>query len=332
MDREKTSASIKLEQLDRQIYSAQITLQIDNENAAFTVKPANSKAYSTVRTEKQNGKPVVVIYVDSTSVMEGNSAINLATLKANRPFQITGRTAEAILVDRDMRSSTYSDAKVSVSSPTIISSGNTGNGQSVVVTDKNNTSQPAKKHFADVPDSHWAKQSIAYVTEKELFAGMSDTTFEPGTEMTRAMFVTVLNRFGLKVNAKYQIPCSTPMAFSDVASGKWYSDAVAWAGGIGLVNGIGDNRFAPDQAITREQIAVMTVNFAALCGASLPANLEAVEFGDAAEIAKWAVEAVQVMQRSGLIQGKEDGTFDPKRTATRAEVAAILHRFAETVK
>ncbi|MCH5186526.1 MAG: S-layer homology domain-containing protein [Oscillospiraceae bacterium] len=181
-------------------------------------------------------------------------------------------------------------------------------------------------HFEDT-DNHWAKEYIEYVTEKGLFNGTSDTLFEPDAEMTRAMYVSVLMRF--ETNPKWKILCDNPVKFDDVDDEEWYSEAAAWAGGIGLVQGIGNNMFAPSSPVTREQIAVITMNFANLCGAEFPKNIETENFTDDADISAWAAEAVSAARQAGLIYGRPDGTFAPKDTVTRAEVAAVICRFID---
>ncbi len=342
LDNTKKNAKIKLENVGIMIYSAQITLKISDLTADYTLTPENRNAYSKVRKDTENN--TLVLYVDSTELMDGSKEISLATLGADKEMSISNR-AELILIDRSMISTSYNNVVVSVSNesnnttnpprnPGGTTTGNHG-GTTGIVTVPITTPSPAPGTiggFTDVADNHWAKGSIAYVTVKGLFNGMTDTTFAPDTEMTRAMYVVVLSRFGTKIDAKWQIPCDSPKQFDDIAAGEWYSDAVAWAGGTGLVNGMGNNMFEPSRPITREQLAVMTVNFARLCGAQLPSNVEAVTFADSGSIQDWAVDAVRVAQQAGLINGRTDGTFAPQDTATRAEVAAILHRFVTLVK
>ena len=345
LDSSGKNATVALKNVGFSFYSAQITLDITPENATYTITPKSSSAYGVVKAD--NG--VVTLYVDSTELFDGTKTVNLATLKANREITVEKR-ADLTLVDRSMRPVSYDSVKVSISKSSSTSGsgggsgggfggigggnvfypGNTGNTSN---TDSNsggnNTgSTPTVGGFTDV-SGHWAESDIRYVTEKGLFNGMSATTFEPTSNMTRAMFVTVLSRLGDKVDQKWNIPCDNPMKFDDVPDGMWYSDAVAWAGGTGVVNGMGENMFAPDAAVTREQMAVMIVNFAALAGTELPKTKDAADFTDEASINGWAKDAVHAAQQAGIINGRDNGAFDPQATATRAEVAAILHRFAE---
>ncbi len=341
LDNTKKNATIKLENVGIMIYSAQITLKVSDLTADYTLAPENRNAYSKVRKDTENN--TLVLYIDSTELMDGSKEISLATLQADREMSISNR-ADLILIDRSMVSAPYNNVVVNVSAESSNTNnpsrpgGNTSSdnrGTTGVVTvpvTPPSTAPDTIGGFTDVADNHWAKGSIAYVTVKGLFNGMTETTFAPDTEMTRAMYVVVLSRFGTKIDAKWQIPCDSPKQFDDIAAGEWYADAVAWAGGAGLVNGMGNNMFEPARPITREQLAVMTVNFARLCGAQLPSNVEAVTFADNDKIQSYAADAVRAAQQAGLINGRTDGTFAPQDTATRAEVAAILHRFVTLVK
>jgi hypothetical protein len=182
---------------------------------------------------------------------------------------------------------------------------------------------------ADVPDvgkftdvsGHWAFESIKYAVENGLFNGTGETTFEPDSSMTRAMFVTVLSRI-----AKADLTTFTTGAFDDVPSGEWYSAPVAWAAKNGIVEGVGGNNFAPNQAITRQEMAVMLNNYAEFAKITLKSG-SAVTFADEAEIASWAKDAVAKFAAAELLNGVGENKFAPLNTATRAEVATLLTRF-----
>lgn len=340
MDKTEKTADISIKNVGLTVYSFQIALEIND--ADFNLECAGDKMYGT--TTAENGK--LVLYIDSTEMLNGKKEIKLAKLTSDKKMTI-GSAADLILIDYSMKPIEYKDIKVTVSQQSSSSGGSGGGGGGsgsggggniaggiteppVQTAPPAPTTSPDKVNtFADVDDSHWAKASIDYVTSKGLFFGMSDDTFEPSSEMTRAMYVTVLSRFGDRIDAKWHIDCDNPMKFDDIPDGDWYSDAVAWAGGTGLVNGIGDNFFEPHTPITREQMAVMTVNFAKLCGVEMPSSVEEAAFADEENIQYWAVDAVHAAQRAGIISGRDDNIFAPQDTATRAEVAAIMHRFAE---
>lgn len=181
------------------------------------------------------------------------------------------------------------------------------------------------KPFEDVSDSHWARDSVAFVTSRELFRGTGDSTFAPQATMTRSMLATVLFRLdGEKAGqAKHD--------FNDVPGNTWYSDAVAWAADTGVVQGTGNGGFAPDQTISREALCTMIYRYAKLIGVEGQPG-SANEFKDADSVAGWASEAVQWCIGSGLVGGKGDGILDPKGTATRAEVAVILERLVTLIQ
>jgi hypothetical protein len=120
--------------------------------------------------------------------------------------------------------------------------------------------------------------------------------------------------------------------FGDVTDGSWYAGAVAWAKENGVVNGVGDNMFAPNSEVTRQDLAVIIANYAGFANKQLPAARQYQAFADEADIAEYAKSAVRTLYSSGITAGKPNHLFDPKAGATRAEVAAILRRFIKTVR
>ena len=180
-------------------------------------------------------------------------------------------------------------------------------------------------NFTDI-DGHWAKEHILFAVSRGLFSGTSETTFSPNTTLTRGMFVTALGRLAGINPADYQ-----NRKFTDVKANAYYAPYVNWAASKGIVNGTGATTFAPDNKITREQMAVIMKNYADKMGYSIPKTLEAVTFADNAQISSWAKDAVKAMQQAGVLSGKANNLFDPKGNATRAEAATVLHRFVEIV-
>jgi len=175
------------------------------------------------------------------------------------------------------------------------------------------------KDFHDVASNNWAKDSVDFVTSRELFKGTSESTFAPEAEMTRSMLVTVL--FRLDGEKKGNVNAS----FNDVTGGTWYTDAVAWASSTGVVQGVGDGSFAPDVSINRESLCVMIYRYAKTMGLTgTTGSLSG--FGDASNVSGWASEAMAWAVGSGIVNGKDGGALDPQGTASRAEVAAILER------
>lgn len=177
--------------------------------------------------------------------------------------------------------------------------------------------------FTDIAD-HWAKEDIEFVVSRGLFRGTSDTTFSPKTAMTRGMFVTVLGRL-----ANANVSSFQESSFTDVKNDLYYMSFIEWANRNGIVKGIGDKKFAPDQAITREQMAVIMSNYVKTMNLKLNQVHEENNFADSAHISAYAEDAVKQMQMAGILSGKKGNLFDPQGMATRAEVSAVVHRFVE---
>ena len=184
-------------------------------------------------------------------------------------------------------------------------------------------------YFQDVSSSHWARSYIEDAVDMELFNGTSPNRFQPELAMTRAMFVTVLNRLDggeAKSTASY----------TDVRSGDWYAEAVAWASENNIVSGTGGGRFSPTANVTREQIITILYRYLNATDASLADSGNAsVTFQDNGSISSYAQEAVQKMQKASIINGKPGSNgglrFDPQGQATRAEVACIMCRFIDAL-
>lgn len=171
--------------------------------------------------------------------------------------------------------------------------------------------------------SHWAKASIATVYEKELFKGVSETSFNPNGSMTRAMFVTVLGRMGGIDITSYQ-----ESQFEDVNINTWYGGYVEWASDHGIVTGVGNDQFAPNTAITREQMATILTNYCKFLEKG-PQGAWAIklEYSDLDKVSEWAGEGVMFATMKAYVTGYPDGSYGPQKTATRAEAAVIMTRF-----
>ena len=179
--------------------------------------------------------------------------------------------------------------------------------------------------FTDIT-GHWAADNILFAVSRGLLSGTSDTTFSPDTGMTRGMFMTALGRLAGINPDSYQTG-----KFTDVKADAYYAPYVNWAAQTGIVEGVTATTFEPDTNINREQMAVIMKNYAAKLGYDLPQTLKAVTFADNTQISSWAKDAVKSMQQAGILAGKNENKFDPKGTATRAEVATVLRRFVEIV-
>ena len=177
--------------------------------------------------------------------------------------------------------------------------------------------------FADVPSGSWYYDDVAYVYDTGLMTGLTVTAFGPNLSTTRGMIVTILWRMENEPAAKHGCP------FADVRRGSYYEQAIAWASENGIVTGFDASTFAPDRAITREQLAAILFRFAAYRGmdaVTLRENLSS--FQDQAAISAYAVSALNWAVGEGLMQGTGD-KLEPTGSATRAQVAAMLRRFMQ---
>ncbi len=178
-----------------------------------------------------------------------------------------------------------------------------------------------KLPFADVQENDWFYDDVVYVYEAGLFSGTSDTLFSPYAPMTRAMLVTVLYRL------EGQPVVYGRSGFADVTMGSYYENAVTWAANNGIVDGTSATTFNPNANVTREQMAAILCRYAQYKRYSTAASSALSGFADAAAVADYAKTAMQWAVGAGLLNGAA-GRLLPKGNAKRAEVAAILHRFA----
>ena len=177
--------------------------------------------------------------------------------------------------------------------------------------------------FDDVDEAAWYFDAVRYVFENGLLQGTSDTLFSPDLTTTRAMIVTVLWRMAEEPVINYA------MTFDDVPEGLWYSEAVRWAAGEGIVTGYDDTRFGPNDAVTREQLAAMLYRYAVNQGrdVSVGEDTNILSYADAFSVSEYAVSALQWACGEGIVTGRDDGTLSPQDSALRSEFAAMLMRF-----
>ena len=175
--------------------------------------------------------------------------------------------------------------------------------------------------FTDVSDSNWAADAVAFVASHELMKGTSDGIFDPKVPITRGMLATILR------NMEYNAEAGSSADFSDVAAGRWYTEAVDWAAEKGVVTGYPDGSFRPNDAITREQLAVMLYRYAG----SPEVSTDGLSYVDADEISGYAQQAIAWATANGIMQGRGNGVLDPKGNATRAEAAQMLLNFVSSI-
>lgn len=184
---------------------------------------------------------------------------------------------------------------------------------------------PSKTTFNDVSANDWFASAVDYVTGKGMMNGTADNTFSPKANTTRGMVVTVLYRLENQ-------PSTSAASFTDVASGAYYANAVAWANANGIVSGYGSGKFGPNDKVTREQLAAMLYRYAQNKKYDVSGAKSLDGYTDAQSVSSYAVPALQWANAAGVVTGKSGSKLDPKGYATRAEVAAMLMRFCENVE
>lgn len=187
------------------------------------------------------------------------------------------------------------------------------------------TETPSKTKFNDVSANDWFASAVDYVTGKGMMNGTADNTFSPKAHTTRGMVVTVLYRLENQ-------PSTSAASFTDVTSGAYYANAVAWANANGIVSGYGSGKFGPNDKVTREQLAAILYRYAQYKKYDVSGAKSLDGYTDAQSVSSYAVPALQWANAAGVVTGKSGSKLDPKGNATRAEVAAMLMRFCENVK
>ena len=177
--------------------------------------------------------------------------------------------------------------------------------------------------FTDVSEKDWFYGDVMFVYENGLMLGTSKTLFSPYGTATRGMMATILWRMEGSPAPKGK------NSFTDVEAGKWYADAITWTAENGIFAGYGKDKFGPDDPITREQLAAIFYRYADYKGYNLTVKGDLDKFKDADKITDYAKTAMQWAVGSSLVKGKSGNLLDPQGTATRAEIAAMLHRFIE---
>ena len=182
---------------------------------------------------------------------------------------------------------------------------------------------PMEERYLDVEDSFWAAPYIWRLSELGVVNGVEEHRFAPKEIVTRGSFVTILGRLkGVDTLQYADVP------FTDVAPEDWYGPYVSWAADYGVTLGYDDGSFRPGENISREQMAVMLYRY--ICAGDIILPVEAREaFADEGAISDWALEAVNTLRDAGLMNGRGENRFEPRGTATRAEICAVVYRLAE---
>ena len=199
------------------------------------------------------------------------------------------------------------------------------NGQVTITATFVETEAPVGEPFLDVNEGDWFYDAVAHAYENGLMDGVGGNRFAPNSATTRAQLVTILYRL------EGQPAVSGDLPFTDVEAGTWYTNAVGWAAQNGIVNGVGDDTFAPGNDLTREQLVTILYRYAEAKGYDVSASADLAGYPDGEEIQAYAREAMAWAVAENIIQGMEDDTLKPAGNASRAQIATILMRFCEGV-
>jgi len=220
----------------------------------------------------------------------------------------------------------YDNSTILTAVYTIVS-GSSGGSNDLESDDLNDSDAAitAIEKFKDISINNWYYYDVKYVVEKGLFKGIEENEFGPDYNMTRAMLVTVLHRLAGLPDAEEK-----ESAFKDIEKSSWYEQAVIWANKNNIVLGYNQDIFGVNDSVTREQLAVILYRYALSKGEKTDADaLADLNFADADKVSPWAKDAVKWMSNNNILKGKDNNTLDPLGFATRAEIAAILHRWLE---
>ena len=215
----------------------------------------------------------------------------------------------------------YDNSTILTAVYTIVSGSSGGSDDS----DDSDDKIAAIEKFKDISRNSWYYYDVKYVVEKELFKGIGENEFGPDYNMTRAMLVTVLHRLAGLPDAE-----EMRSTFKDVEKSSWYEQSVIWANKNNIVLGYNEDIFGVNDSVTREQLAVILYRYALSKGDITGSDaLSDLNFADADKVSPWAKDALKWMVHNNILKGKNNNILDPLGFATRAEIAAILHRWLE---
>lgn len=181
----------------------------------------------------------------------------------------------------------------------------------------------AEDEFIDVNYDAWYGNAVVYCVENGIMSGMGNAKFAPAGKLTREQLMQVF--FAMEGLDKADYEGET--GFVDVSEGRWYSPAVKWAKAEGITNGIKEDTFGIGQYVTREQLATFIMNYVKYKNGDITSNTDLTRFSDADKVSAWAVEGIEFCVEKGIINGRANGTLDPRTPANRAELAQILKQF-----
>ena len=301
------------------------------DGGTLTINSGNLNLYS----EQSNGLYGDSIFIKGgtiTAQSEHGTAFNKAPV-FSADYSYTVKAGSSSSDAREISNPTFTEQYIKIE-PKPSSGDNGGNGGSggggseapaadTTAKDETATEDKWVNPFVDVIEGSWYSEAVKYVCEKGLMKGTGGNTFSPDEMTTRGMIVTILHRLE-------GMPSAGDNAFSDVKTDKYYADAVAWASGNNIASGYGNDKFGPDDTISREQLAVILINYAKYKGYDISAKADLSKYADAEDISSWASDAMSWANAVGLILG-DGNSLTPTGNATRAQAAAILYRLVEEI-
>ena len=288
----------------------------------FVLEEVKTSKLTDEQQETASDRPVYQLKLTSsgdniTDIGDGNVEVTL-------PYELDdGEVADGLVIWLLDEDGTHSKIKCSYSERgKTVSFDTTEFGVFVIGYD---AEQIWENPFTDVKEDDWFYEAVKYVVQKGLFAGTSETTFEPNLAMTRGMLVTVLYRLE-------GTPAVTGSStFADVAPGQYYTSAVIWATQNGIVSGYGNGYFGTNDIVSREQMATILFRYAKSKDYDTSLVKDIGGFTDSDQVASYAKRALQWAYANGIIGGTSETTLSPKGSATRSQVATILMRFDEKI-
>lgn len=305
------------------VYAVQLELTFSGEYPDAKLSASDTAAYQPKHVpEVKNGNTYLTVYiVNGNKPLNKGRAITLGTLsmgqEENGKAFVMPDTAKLSMLDESLHIIQSADGA------TVQTRQKQLNGTTIIMNPS--TAATAELPFTDVQTQHWFYAAVQFVYEKNMMSGMTETTFAPDVATTRGMIVTILYRLEGS-------PAAKTADFTDVPADRYYAKAIAWASEKGIVSGYPDGTFAPEQEITREQMASILYRYAQYKGYDTTARAVLSGYADVSAVSDYALEAMRWANGAGIISGVTDTSLVPKGSATRAQIASILMRFCETVK
>ena len=344
------SAAIAQKAACKEIHCHTPGLEYDPNTNRVTYKSANLKVYTvacpvdvTVKTD--TGKQIAFLSNRGSTIAEGyeqyfytvesketaGDYIKVAVVPASYKVALQGSgsgTMNAYVAEVNdgtlQRSGGFYDIPVTRNTEGQFVSGKTVSEDDLILNGKTVDIVPDMP-FKDVKSSDWFYNDVKYVYEKGMMAGTAADVFAPNATTTRAMIVTILYRL------EGSPAVTGTSAFVDVPAGQWYTDAVNWAAANQIVKGTSATTFAPNDSITREQMAAILYRYAQYKGYDVTKKADLSGYSDNGQVSAYAKDALAWANAAKLINGVTNTTLAPQGNATRAQVSAILHRFCDGV-